>query len=84
MDIRVPPSVIDDLRALTGGQLEGDQALSLVAGDADNIKAYLYDSPALPEIRGASVHLYKLNETGIPAFLRPEFSMAQGPKLSPD
>lgn len=70
MDIRVSPSVVDDLRALTGGRLEEARALSLVAGDTDNIKGYLYDSPYLPEIRGASILLDKLNGTGIKTILR--------------
>jgi hypothetical protein len=70
VDIRVHPSVINDLKALTGGRLEESLSLSFVAGDTDNIKGYLYDSPALPEIRGASIHLYKLNETGIKTILR--------------
>jgi hypothetical protein len=70
VNIRVHPSVVSDLKALIGRPSEWTGSLSLIAGDADDIKGYLYDSPALPEIRGASVHLYKLNETGIKTVLR--------------
>lgn len=40
---------------------EGEEGLVLILGDVDKIKSYVYETSALPEIRGASEILNELN-----------------------
>lgn len=56
-------------------ELGDEYVLSLISADTDRVKSYVYESPRLPEVRGASALLTELNEERIEAVLWNDFQL---------
>jgi len=68
----------DPVRAVTNffrDYLGDEKALSLIAADTDRVKSYVFETARLPEVRGASALLTKLNEEEIKALLWSDFQL---------
>ncbi len=65
----------DRLDSLKDSELwQQDTKIGLVYGGATKIKGYVFDSAKLPEVRGASAILDRINLVDLPAFFRGEES----------
>lgn len=69
------PDPVASVTAFFRNHLGDEQALSLISADTDRVKSYVFESARLPEVRGASALLTKLNEERMAVLLRDQFQL---------
>jgi CRISPR-associated protein Cmr2 len=60
-----PSDPVEAVTQFLQDELGDQQALSLISADTDRVKSYVFESARLPEVRGASGLLTRLNEKKI-------------------